>query len=137
MPCNSDHMNPTPREAYNQRTAQLLVWVLTQRKLKTSRAMRDTAADPYALEDYTQWLCDQLKGVHHVPTETLLAIRCKEARRLADWWEEHQAADKEREEKEAKETQAKKLVASALAKLTKAERLALGYNDTNRRQGNF
>jgi hypothetical protein len=50
----------------------------------------------------------------------------KTSRRLATWWEEHQAADKLRVAYEKAKKHKAKLRASALAKLTPAEKAALG-----------
>ena len=48
------------------------------------------------------------------------------ARDLADWWEDHQAADAEREASEAKEKRNEELRAGALSKLSLEEQKALG-----------
>jgi len=51
--------------------------------------------------------------------------RSPQARKLADWWEKHQAADAAREREEAKATETQELAESARAKLTPEEIEAL------------
>ncbi len=45
---------------------------------------------------------------------------------MADWWDEHQAADRKRIAKENAEAKRKALKEKAIKKLTKEERKALG-----------
>ena len=58
--------------------------------------------------------------------EFIYNARVKESRDLADWWEEHQGADRKREAKEKKAKKEADLRKKALSKLTAAERKALG-----------
>ena len=50
----------------------------------------------------------------------------KTSRRLADWWEEHQEADKKRLKKELKEAKENKDRDTLIAKLTTYEKRLLG-----------
>lgn len=73
-------------------------------------------------------LCDTFMAMSPASRERLLYgnARDKMARRLADWWEQHQEADRMRAIKDAARQRVAKVRAGALAKLTKEERQALG-----------
>lgn len=127
MPCTSDYPAPTPKEIELQRTAKLLIYVLEKTGRKADALMKKTAEDCYANEDYVPKLCAMLKKMpEKVRDKLVYDARNKTSRELADWWEEHQAADlrQRREEQEQKERE--KLAAQARMKLTPAERKALG-----------
>jgi len=49
-------------------------------------------------------LCDELRGLDDETRDRILYARTREARRLADWWEDHQKADREREQRRLLET---------------------------------
>jgi hypothetical protein len=128
MPCNSDYMNPTVREQELQRTAKLLAYVLEQLGEPVPAEVRESAADVYGMQrDYVPVLCRRLQGLSLSRREEIVYnARDKTARDLADWWEEHKAADAAREKAEAAAVRNAKVRESAMAKLTKAERYALG-----------
>ena len=128
MPCSSDGYEQTGWEKERQRAAKLLIWL--QRKLGVE-------VDPYIIKlSETYWcdddegivqLCGTLKRMSEDQINTIVYnARDKNARALADWWEEHQEIDAKRDQKEAEEDRKKKLRESALKKLTKEERKALG-----------
>lgn len=126
MPCVSDYLEPNQRERALQKTAQLYAWSLQQLKQPVPAPLQEAADNQYCRADYVPHLCELLKGLKPKQREELVYdARSKEARALADWWEKHQAADKERAKKEAQETRRKNLAQKALAKLTPAEKRAL------------
>ena len=113
MPCNSDHLKQTPREAGLQLAAKLAAHVAT--KVSVIVPPRILMQDKYYAEDagQTEWLCEVMRDHRHVMTFDILN---RMDRALIDWWEDHQKVDVTRI-----------LKASALAKLTPEERKALGY----------
>ena len=103
MPCNSDYMNPTHKEAQLQQTAKLLAFLLQQCNLPVTKEVKDAAADAYCRWDFTAELCAR---IHALSSGRLNAVvyngRNSMSRQLADWWEKHQAADAERLAEEAR-----------------------------------
>jgi hypothetical protein len=87
-------------------------------------------------KDPSKSLCAVMKKLTNEQIEKLLnyyLASCEAysngcgARDLADWWNTHQKLDAERERKEKEEKRIAALRKSALKKLTKAEREALGF----------
>ena len=136
MPCNGDYLQPNEKETQIHLVCQLLVYVfdslgisLPQNK---EQLIRGCSKDPCGsidfLDDYVKLLCDTIKSFND---ETLNRIvyngRNPMARKLADWWDRHQEADRERLKAEEAQRQKIALIKSALVKLTPEERAALGY----------
>lgn len=107
MPCNSDYLNPTHREAQLQRAAKLLKYVYECLGLEVPKHVKETAADIYAKDDRSVMkLCDIIHQMNEAQlNEIVYDGRNKNARDLADWWDEHKAADRRREEEEAHQRQ--------------------------------
>lgn len=122
-------MDPTWKEKQLQRTAKLLVYVLQSRGKPVSLVLLKTSQDQYATEDFVSVLCGELREMElHYPhdfTHVVYNARNKTSRDLADWWDDHQEADREREEAEASERRLEELRRSAKAKLTPEEIEAL------------
>jgi len=131
MPCRSDYMDPTHYEESIAETSRLLCFVLKKLKLKPSAdeikfSNACNYPDKVFGDKVTARLCKILSAFNKKQTtEIIYNAKDKDSRKLADWWEEHQIADKKREAKEKAEKAAKKLKDKALSKLTKAERAAL------------
>lgn len=110
MPCNSDYMEPTRKEALLQQTAKLYQYVLETLGLPCDLKVNAAAQDIYCKDDYVLPLCgllrelksqDESQGLANFETVVYNA-RCKTSRELATWWEEHCEADAKREAEEAK-----------------------------------
>lgn len=97
MPCDSSYLEPTQREAQIERAHRLLVWL-------NKRAALGHEISPIGGYENDPWpvvaLCAMLKNL---PAKRRDAIvydgRDKTARDLADWWDEHEEADRKREKK--------------------------------------
>ena len=108
MPCNSDYMAPTKYEGEIMRTAALLVYIKGHLDLPISKdeerfgVGRDYCRITRAIGDaMVAELCGLMSSLHYTMVEELCYnIRSKQARDLADWWEDHRAADLARLEKE-------------------------------------
>ena len=119
MPCNSDHMNASPREVKASRLACLLGEL---KGYAWSRHWwdgyhpevynRHPGPDP---DEMAQELCSQLRTLDVTKFSLELQI----------WWRDHQAADAKRIEQEKRE--ARELEAKELAEY---ERLKKKYGDT-------
>lgn len=127
MPCNSDYLEPTRREAELQRTAKLLVYVAEWLGQAPADWIVSEASNVYARDErLVPMLCAEIQELTLNQLDAIMYNgRKAKARDLADWWEKHQEADRQRESKEARDRERDALRQSALAKLTPAEREAL------------
>lgn len=107
MPCNSDYLAPNAREQELQRAAKLLVWVKTKLGKAVPDYAKKAAADIYGAggDRALKELCSTLKQMNKNKREELIYGNARDAvaRDLADWWEQHQAADAAREQHEQEE----------------------------------
>lgn len=123
MPCNSDYLDPTAREAELQRTAKLAVYVLREQKAAIPQWVLDESKNQYASNgDIVPLLCELVNRMTKRQRERIVYNAHDETSRdLADWWDTHQAADREREAAEAEVARVAALRQSAAAKLTPEE----------------
>jgi hypothetical protein len=131
MPCRSDYMEPNDRELNQKLVGQLLIYVLASLHRPIPKEYIIAATHSYGegvvLEKDVPKLCSILKSLNREQlNDVVYDARNKDARKLADWWEEHQEADRKREAEEEAEKKRKKIAKQALAKLTKEEKEALG-----------
>lgn len=107
MPCNSDYLNPTTKEAELQRVAKLIVHVCKRLGQVPSPSMVADAENQYCTNDHVWVLCAKLNGIDEVTRELIIYDPYdRTSRDLANWWEDHQAADIEREQAEAAQAEA-------------------------------
>jgi hypothetical protein len=129
MPCRSDYMEPNQKERLLQETAQLLIYVLmnTNSGVKVSNKLKFASRDIYCQRDYVAELCTAIRSLTEEEQARIVYDgRNPEARRLADWWDKHQEADRKRLEEEHRQNMRDELRNKALAKLTPEEIEALG-----------
>lgn len=130
MPCLSDYLEPSRREKELQRAAKLYAYALDmfgEKLPEKERAKLGVAASKmYCDKDYVPQLGSLLRQKRReCPArfnEVVYDGRIAQARDLASWWQEHEAADRAREKKERDKNRAIKTVMKALEKLTKEER---------------
>lgn len=130
MPCNSDYLDPNEREREHQRAAKLLVYIHERLAFECPAWITKEAANSYASDErLIPLLCKTMTNMSEVMRDnfTYKSARLPEARDLADWWETHQEADRKRVAREQEQEAKAALVRQALAKLTPAERAAMGY----------
>lgn len=132
MPCNSDYLNPTFDEKNSKRVCKLLKYVLSSlgRHNQINDDIKKGVKEYYGNVSYLNagvvLLCKLCSTMSKEEQDKIIYNgRNANARDLADWWEEHVAADKARLKKERAERKQKSLRASALKKLSKAEIRAL------------
>jgi hypothetical protein len=129
MPCRSDYMEPTNKELLLRETAQLLIYVRmnTSRGIRISNTLKAASQDSYCKEDYVAELCSAIRALAPEEMDRIVYDgRNSEARKLADWWDKHQEADRKRQEEEEREQKRTDLRNAGLAKLTPEEIEALG-----------
>lgn len=124
MPCSSDHLEPTQREIESKRVCELLLHF----KPTVPDWVREGAANCYGTIDQadkaTILLCEFCEDA---PDSIIYDGRDPMARKLADWWDAHQDADRRRKKRQARQRRTDIDAASGLAKLTDAEKKALGF----------
>jgi len=129
MPCDSSYLEATSREKELRRAAQLLVYVREQQRHPIEPFAKAAANDYYGNNDERPLvlLCEALTCMEPEQRDSIVYnARSPMARNLADWWEEHQEADRKRVAEEKRQTLNIETRNHAIAKLTKAEREALG-----------
>lgn len=104
MPCNSDHLAPNSHEYESHRCCKHLVYVFETTNKPVPKWIQEAVDSPYGcpnrIVEVTQLLCGLLRNM--TPTEMDIIVyngRNPRARRLADWWDEHQEADNARLDK--------------------------------------
>jgi hypothetical protein len=127
MPCNSEYLNPTHREKELQRTAKLLLYVYAKVGATPEPWISEQAKNIYASDSrLVPLLCAGLKKMSRIEKDKIIYnARDKNARDLADWYEAHEEADRQRIAAEKKETRSKTIRQSAMSKLTKEEKKEL------------
>lgn len=138
MPCRSDYLEQTGLERGLQQTAVLLEYTIEQLRERTDNptlldgsAALDPKGREYYAEDVGQveMLCTLLTAMSEEHREAIVYdAHSVKSRQLATWWEEHQKADRIREELEEAALRKEALRASARAKLTPEERAAVGLS---------
>lgn len=113
MPCISDYQEPTAREQESVRVLTLLKEVGVKNK-----KFHHLYGDPQNLNYDTRLLCDWCKQNKDRISQCSLELQI--------WWRDHEIADKKRRVREEEKEREKTLRESALSKLTKEERKALG-----------
>ena len=126
MPCRSDYMDPSTREIQLQRTAQLLCYAREKLNQPISERLKAAARNTWCNDDFVPALCKTIRGMNEDQLNTIVYNgRDKNSRDLANWWEEHEAADRAREARERKEAEEKALAQTAMQKISKEELAAL------------
>ncbi len=129
MGCNSDHMNPTNKEKDSKEACQHIVYLYKKRGDSPPQWAEEGAESCYgsskSLNEVAYVLCQMCKETSE---DVIYNGRDPKARKLADWWDSHQEADRKRIAKEDEVTRKEELKKKTLAKLTKDERWSLGYD---------
>lgn len=131
MPCNGDYLDPTAREAESKKVCGLLVYVLRELGQeipeKVSKAAKEYYGDEKHLDANVASLCKLLRGLSKTAADRIIYDgRSRRARQLANWWEKHQRADKQRIQNEKNEAKVEAVRKRAIGKLTPLERKVLG-----------
>lgn len=103
MGCRSDYMEPTERELESIRVCGLLKYVIESTKLQIPKIdrIKAVASSPYgniaSLDDDTALLCELIRNFTKDEMNSIVYDgRNSNARKLAEWWDAHQAADDRR-----------------------------------------
>lgn len=131
MPCQSEYLEPSPGERECRNMCELIVFVSqnSYQFIAPDWAIKGAESCYGAsgkLHEATRLLC---KWCKMLPEEFIYNGRKRGCRNLANWWEKHQEHDRKREAKELHNRRQGELKKQALAKLTKEEIEALGYDE--------
>lgn len=103
MPCYEPQ--PTERTLQAQRTAKAIVLLFTKMGLTAPTwvlqvYLADARSDlSGAANQLTEFLCTTIRGLHKSELDRhVYDGRDKDSRFIADWWQEHEAFDNQREE---------------------------------------
>jgi hypothetical protein len=121
-------MEPNDKARQLRRTAKLLIYVQQQLGQGTPRWVQKTAANICASDErVVSKLYNTVRNMSPSDMERIAYnAHSVQARDLADWWEEHQKADRAREAEKAAAQEKERQRAAGLAKLTPDEIEALG-----------
>lgn len=108
MPCRSDYMEPNAREQESKLVCSLLVYLLPCLKQPVPKRIKEGADYIYGsvaqMDEDTDTLCSLCRNMTDEQSNKFIYDgRTPNARKLADWWEHHQEADRKREAQEAKQ----------------------------------
>lgn len=129
MPCRTDHIEPTREEREAQHVCQLLVWVNNSLGRSSSEELKANANRSYAtdLNTWTAELCAILGSLDDEQIDKIVYnARSQKSRKLADWWENHQEADRAREQQEKQDAADERLRKNTIANLTPEQCRVLG-----------
>lgn len=131
MGCRSDYMEPTDREKESVLVTNLLVYLLTELKKPIPPLVAAASKQFYGnidtVDHDVKLLCSTVKSLSDRQMKKYVHDGSNpKARKLADWWDKHQEADRKRAENEAEMKKRQKLRQSAASKLSPAERKAVG-----------
>jgi hypothetical protein len=130
MGCRSDYMEPTGYEEQIKDTVNHLVYLYSVIEKPRTAALIKASKDIYFdTSEGDRWVAELCSELRKLDAETFDKVvynaKVPESRRLADWWEEHEAADNARISAELAKAAKKELRDVALAKLTEEERNSL------------
>lgn len=105
MPCNSDYLEANSAERESKRCAECIVYVMEFINKPCpewiTNASKSYYGDPCSLNEMVVLLCSLCSAMPEgVKTAVMYNAKSKQSRQLADWWEEHEEADKQRRERE-------------------------------------
>lgn len=106
MPCVSDYLNPSQREVASRKFCQHVCYLLGALGKRVpewaSKGADEYYGAPERVNEATVLLCETIRGLTAKQMNAIVYDgRSPQARALADFWDQHEAADKRREAEEA------------------------------------
>jgi hypothetical protein len=101
MGCNSEHMNARPGEVLSRETAEHIVYLNGKLAIETPIWVATAAKEYYGAEsrvdEVVALLCTTIRSMTPEQVNAIVYNgHDATARKLANWWDEHQAADRKR-----------------------------------------
>lgn len=134
MPCRSEYQEPNQREIETNRVANLLVYVTAVKDVDISgdlnRRIVSAADNSYPnisdLDEFVATLCKILGSLTEQELNDIVYNgRSARARRLADWWDNHQKVDAERIAEEKRKEELRQVYNGLMDYLSEKEKAAL------------
>jgi hypothetical protein len=98
MGCRSDYLAPNTYETESRKACKNFVYLASILGKPIPRWITEGAEDVYGsinkMHEITVMLCELCR---QADDSIIYNGRCREARRLADWWDDHKEADKARD----------------------------------------
>lgn len=106
MPCRSDYMEQSNYEKEISKTVKSLIYLTNELGETNTKEMADAYTQTYfTKEEGDKWvamLCSKIRILSKEQMESIVFNgHSNKARKLADWWEEHEKADNKRINKDA------------------------------------
>jgi hypothetical protein len=123
-------MNPNKAEKESKSVAEHLAYLEVKAKINISHEAKEASVEYYGDKDLVHELTAELcAACKRVDEDVIYNGRDPNARKLADWWDNHKEGEERRrlEDEEAKEKE--EIRQFALTKLSKKEREALGIDE--------
>ncbi len=130
MGCRNDYQEPNAREIESKAVANHIVFVGAEIGWMVpawiNAAAGATYGNPQKADELTQTLCLMISEMPDALKDRLIYNgRDAKARKLADWWDAHQAADKARADAEIKAARLGQVAADVIADLTEEQKEAI------------
>lgn len=98
MPCNSDYMHPNDQEINSKLIANYIIYLSTKLGISiddaVNKASKEYYGNPGKLNDFTVLLCNIINNLGQCDLDSFVYDgHNKQARELANWWDEHKAVD--------------------------------------------
>jgi len=123
-------MHASEHESESKKVAEFLVYLGSELGIKMPSRVTKAASSYYGdksmVHSMTADLCKMISELSELHLDEYVYGRTRIARRLADWWDDHQEADKVKAQAVSHEAAQDQLRLSARNKLTDDEREALG-----------
>lgn len=130
MPCSSSQQEPSKQETESRKVSGLIIWLWTHLDKEIPGWVRETVNNAYGnsekVHELTNMLCNECRVLTQKgEDEVIYNGRDRNARRLADWWDDHQESDRIMAAARQSKVDALNLKRKALSKLTPEERRAI------------
>ena len=98
MPCSAPSFSCNAEESWE--LARLLYRVCSRLEVPIASWIAEIAGNDYPTaeraNELAQLLCELCSNMTHEQSEEIIYARTKSARRLANWWEDHQEYDRKK-----------------------------------------
>ena len=130
MPCRSDYLEPNAREKESAEIMKIISWLFPKLGKKTPLFVHQNVNSRYGLpgecDNLTKLLCSTIREMTEDQLDKFVYNgRDRDARELADWWDNHKEVDRKREQREAREVELEILGKTTRDKLSADEFHAL------------
>jgi hypothetical protein len=132
MGCRSDYMEPTAEEAYSKKVAEMIVYACGALNGAVVSWIKEASTSQYGApkrhNELTDILCNLCSNMSEEQKNNIIYDgHNANARKLAEWWDNHQKVDSERLARKDRVKEMLKVGEAILSRLSKEEREALKF----------